>query len=178
MEGYWKFPRVVGKGPTARSLKLNWYFKRGGGLKTKILSLLNRTVGRRIRQNACVWQTWQGYNLRVLSWSSLNSNVFWPKYLFNGAWSSAESFFKQNYCHAFHTGFAVFFPLPSFWVSSILSPWRLLHEYFLERPTICSTFLLCYFLYNVGATCLACQVCQPSFKVSACSFYLTVPGGL
>ena len=35
------------------------------------------------------------------------------KYLFKGKLISAESFFKQNYCHACHTGFAVFFPLPS-----------------------------------------------------------------
>ena len=42
-----------------------------------LVSLLNRTAGRRRRQNARVWQTWQGYFLRVLSWSSLNINVFW-----------------------------------------------------------------------------------------------------
>ena len=29
------------------------------------------------RQDACVWQTWQGYYLRVSSWYSLNINVFW-----------------------------------------------------------------------------------------------------
>ena len=34
-------------------------------------------AGRRGRQSARVWQTWQGYFLRVLSWSSLNINVFW-----------------------------------------------------------------------------------------------------
>ena len=57
MEGYWQFPRD-GKGQQPEvikeCLKLNWYFKRGGGLKIKILSLLNTTVERRIRQNACV----------------------------------------------------------------------------------------------------------------------------
>ena len=31
------------------------------------MSLLNRTAGRRRRKNVCVWQTWQGYYLRVLS---------------------------------------------------------------------------------------------------------------
>ena len=36
-----------------------------------MVSLRNRTAGRRGRQNVCVWQTWQGYHLRVLSWSSL-----------------------------------------------------------------------------------------------------------
>ena len=34
-------------------------------------------AGRRRRQIARVWQTWQGYFLRVLAWSSLNINVFW-----------------------------------------------------------------------------------------------------
>ena len=38
---------------------------------------LHRMAGRRGRQNARVWQTWQGYYLRLLTWSSLNINVFW-----------------------------------------------------------------------------------------------------
>ena len=42
-----------------------------------IVSLRNRTAGRKGRQNAHVWQTWQGNSLHVLSWSSLNINVFW-----------------------------------------------------------------------------------------------------
>ena len=42
-----------------------------------LVSLRNRVVGRRGRQNAYVWQTWQGYYLRALSWSSLDTNVFW-----------------------------------------------------------------------------------------------------
>ena len=67
------------------------------------------------RQNACVWHTWQGYHLGVLSWSSLNISVFWSftKNLFKARWSLAESFFKQSYCHACHTRFAVGFPFPS-----------------------------------------------------------------
>ena len=39
------------------------------------------------------------------------------KDLFKGMWSLAEGFFKQNFCHACHTRFAVVFPLPSCWVS-------------------------------------------------------------
>ena len=35
-------------------------------------------------------------------------------------WSLAESYSKQNYCHACHTRFAVFFPLPSCCVNSLL----------------------------------------------------------
>ena len=85
-----------------------------------LVSLSNRTAGRGGQQNARVWQTWQGYYLRVLSWSSLNINVFWsfkPKDLFKGKWSLAKSYFKQKYCHACHTRFAVFFPLLSCCVS-------------------------------------------------------------
>ena len=39
----------------------------------------------------------------------------------NGRWSSGKKFFKQNYCQACHTRFGVFFPLPSCWVSLLLS---------------------------------------------------------
>ena len=68
-----------------------------------------------------MWRTWQGYYLRVLSWSSI-------KWTFSGQcftkrsiwrWSLDESFFKQNYCHACHTRFAFFFPLPFCCVSSL-----------------------------------------------------------
>ena len=80
-----------------------------------IVSLRNRTAGRRGRQNVCVWQTWQGYNLHVMSWSSLSINIFWflQKDLFKGKWWLAKSYFKQICCHGCHTRFAVFFPLPS-----------------------------------------------------------------
>ena len=38
----------------------------------------------------------------------------------------AKSYFKQNYCHACHTRFSVFFPLPSCCVSSLIkSPGQL-----------------------------------------------------
>ena len=51
------------------------------------------------RQNGCVWQTWQGYFVGVLWWSSpklMFSNLL-QKDLFRGGWSSAEKFFKQNF---------------------------------------------------------------------------------
>ena len=85
-------------------------------------SLRNRTAGRRGRQNVCVWQTWQGYYLHVMSWSSLSVNnfLFLQKDLFKGKWCLAKSYFKQNCCHGCHTRFAVFFPLPSCCVSSLL----------------------------------------------------------
>ena len=89
-------------------------------LHRTIVSLRNRTAGRRGREIACAWQTWQGYYLRFLSWSSLTSmfSDLLRKDLFKGKWSLAKSCFKQNYCHACHTRFAVLFPLPSCCVSS------------------------------------------------------------
>ena len=42
------------------------------------------------------------------------------KDLLKGSWSLADCFFKKNYCHACHTGFAVLFPLPSCCVSSLI----------------------------------------------------------
>ena len=89
-----------------------------------LVSLRNRTAGRRGRQNVCVWQTRQGYNLHVMSWSSLGVNVFLflQKDLFKGKWCLAKSYFKQNCCHGCHTRFAVFFPLPSCCVSSLFTP--------------------------------------------------------
>ena len=47
---------------------------------------------------------------------------FWmlPKDLFKRKGSLAKSYFKQNYCHVCHTRFAVFFPLPSCCVSSLM----------------------------------------------------------
>ena len=79
-----------------------------------VVSLRNGTAGRRGRQIACAWRTWQGYNLGVLSWSWLTSmfSGLLQKDLFKRKWSLAKSYFKQNYCHACHTRFAVFFPLP------------------------------------------------------------------
>ena len=41
------------------------------------------------------------------------------KDLFKGKWSLGKSCFKQNYCSAYHTRFAVFFPLPSCCVSLV-----------------------------------------------------------
>ena len=85
----------------------------------------NKTAGRRGRQIACTWQTWQGYYLgyyvRILSWSSLTSiflGGLLQKDLFKGKWSLSKRYFKQNHCHSCHTRFAVFFPLPSCCVSS------------------------------------------------------------
>ena len=39
--------------------------------------------------------------------------------LCQGCWRLVESFFKQNYSHAFQTKFAIFFPLPSCCVFSL-----------------------------------------------------------
>ena len=88
-----------------------------------IVSLRNRTVERRGRQNAWAWQTWRNYYLRVLSriHSKLMFLTLLQKDLFKGMWSLAEAKQKQNYCHACHSRFAVVFPLPSCCVSSLMS---------------------------------------------------------
>ena len=70
--------------------------------------------------------------MRVLSWSSLNINVFWSlqKDLFKGEWSLSKSYLKQNYCIACcHTRFAV---------SSFLSRLCCLF-YFICHPIITKT---------------------------------------
>ena len=52
--------------------------------------------------------------------SSLMFSGLLQKGLFKGRCSLVKCFFKQNYCHACHTRFAVFFPLPSCCVSSLI----------------------------------------------------------
>ena len=47
--------------------------------------------------------------------------VFYKKTCLTWGWSLAEKLFKQNNCHPCHTRFAVFFPLPSCCVSSVLN---------------------------------------------------------
>ena len=61
----------------------------------------------------------KGNQSRVLSGIHLTLMFFalLQKDLFKGMWSLAEGFFKQNFCHACHTRFAVVFPLPSCCVS-------------------------------------------------------------
>ena len=71
----------------------------------------------RKEEEACMWQIWQGYHSRVLSWSSLISPLIFSGLLQNiclkKSESLAESYLKQNNCHACHRRFALFFPLPS-----------------------------------------------------------------
>ena len=67
--------------------------------KVIAVSVRNRMAGRRRRQNGCVSQTWQGYYLHVLSWSSITFmfSGLLQKGMFKGEWSLAKSYFKQNY---------------------------------------------------------------------------------
>ena len=78
------------------------------GFPRKIVSLRYRTAERRGRQNAYVWKTWQPYYLCAFGGDLHLSDCFLVFYMkmFKGGWSSAEKFFKQNYCHACHTRFA------------------------------------------------------------------------
>ena len=92
-----------------------------------IVSLRNRTAKRLYVTNVTGY-----YNIicmcrRDLYLTSLFSGLL-QKDLFKGGLSLAESFFKQNYCHACQTRFAVSFPPTSFCVSSlIIHQNRLLH---------------------------------------------------
>ena len=112
-----------------------------------MVSLLNRRVGRRGRQSSFVWQMWQGYYLHVLSWSWLNTNVFYSftKDLLKGNWSLVKSCFKPNLCHTYRRRFAVFFPLPSCCISSLM--WIMfLFKYH------CVKFWCRYIVYNNSMT--------------------------
>ena len=60
-----------------RELSATWTTIYPTGLIVVIVSLHNRKAERRGRQNACVWQTWHGYYLRVLLCSLLPINAFW-----------------------------------------------------------------------------------------------------
>ena len=87
-----------------------------------IVSSRNRTAERRRRQNAWVWQTWQDYYLSVLSGVHLTLMFFalLQKYLFKRMLSLAEGFFQTKLLSHLHTRFAVVFPLPFCYVSSLL----------------------------------------------------------
>ena len=108
---------------TGQNIRTETYLAMGWkGTSMSIVSLRNRTVERRGRQNAWAWQTWRDYYLRVLSRIHLKLMflTLLQKDLFKGMWSLAEAKQKQNYCHACHTRFAVVFPLPSCCVSSLI----------------------------------------------------------
>ena len=84
-----------------------------------LVSLCNRMAERRGRQSARVTDL-TSYCLRVLLWFTLMFSGLLQKDLFKGGWSLAKNFFKPNYCHACHTRFSIFFPLPPCCVSSLL----------------------------------------------------------
>ena len=71
------------------------------------------------------WKVWPVSNFAQQHAPTLVKVLWnWPlvfyKNLFKGKWSLAKRYFKQNYCHACHTKFAVFFPLPSCCLSSLM----------------------------------------------------------
>ena len=77
----------------------------------------NRMAGRRGRQNAYAWQKWQAMTITYVFCRDIHLTLkftsLYRKIPFKAEWSLAKSWFKQNYCHACYTRFAVFFPLPS-----------------------------------------------------------------
>ena len=83
---------------------------------------------KRMAKRLCVTNVTGLFLEHFLWWSSLIVKIICPgllqKDLFKGGWSSADKFFKQNYCHPCHTRFAVFLPLPSCCISSLIITWR------------------------------------------------------
>ena len=89
-----------------------------------LVSLRNRTAGRRGRQIPCAWRTWQGQYLRVLLRTSLSSmfSGLLQKDLYKKFESEVwRNVISNNYCHACHIRFTVFFSLPSCCISSLLT---------------------------------------------------------
>ena len=65
----------------------------------------------------CDKKTWQVYHWRLFSWSSLNINVFWS---FTKRFVKGKVKLGGKCFQTCRTRFAVFFPLPSCCVSSLL----------------------------------------------------------
>ena len=95
---------------------------------------------------AITWEFCRGLPLRLIF-----SGLSQKRDLFKGRCSLEKRFFKQNYCHACHTRFAVFFPLPSCCVSSLISGgctnshWLILRSWFFYKSieTLVSSLLKC-----------------------------------
>ena len=84
-------------------------------------------AGIRGRQNSSVWQTWQGYYLPVLSWSSLTIYIFWSftkKICLKKGEVWRKKVISTKLLSRLSRRFAVFFSLPSCCVSFLLSVWR------------------------------------------------------
>ena len=92
------------------------------------------------------WEFCRGLPLRLIF-----SGLSQKRDLFKGRCSLEKRFFKQNYCHACHTRFGVFFPLPSCCVSSLISGgctnshWLILRSWFfyISIETLVSSLLKC-----------------------------------
>ena len=54
-------------------------------------------------------------------WGDLHLSQCFLVFYKKTGWSLSEMFFKQNYCHACHTRFVIFFPLLSCHISSLLA---------------------------------------------------------
>ena len=113
------------------------------------VSLCNRMAERGGRQNACVWQTWCG-NYFCFYFPLMLSGLLQEDLLKRG-WSLAKSFVKQNYCNACPTRYAVFFPLLSCFLSSLLLKseqlmanqiWEFCYSYYLITERLLACWLL------------------------------------
>ena len=97
------------------------------GKRNVIISEFMQHDGRKKRTAKCL--CWQGYYLHVLLWSLLNILMFsalLQNNMFKERWSLRQNYFKQNYCHACHTRFAVLFDLLFCCISS---PWNFCTRY-------------------------------------------------
>ena len=130
-------------------LEKAWWSKCRSCTRLTLVSLRNRTVGRRGRQIPCAWWTWQGYYLRVLSWFSRNINVFWSftkRSLYRRV-KFGENLFHTKLLSRLSHRFAVFFSLPSSCESSLLTASVLytvgLSDVIINRR--CAVLFVCFF---------------------------------
>ena len=105
-----------------RELSATWTTIYPTGLIVVIVSLHNRKAERRGRQNACVWQTWHGYYLRVLLCSLLPINAFWSFTIgsVKKRVKFAGKFFKIKLLSRLSHKVCRLLPLPFCFVSSLI----------------------------------------------------------
>ena len=111
--------------PHKRGLNLGILTTEQHCLPSIIVSLRNRMAERRGWKNGVCHKHDGGYYLqerRVLSGIHLTCFLlFYKKICLKVCEVWWKRLFKQNYCHACHTRFAIVFPLPSCCVSSLIA---------------------------------------------------------
>ena len=105
-----------------RELSATWTTIYPAGLIVVIVSLHNRKADSRGRENACVWQTWHGYYLRVLLCSLLPIKAFWSFTVrsVKKRVKFAGNFFKIKLLSRLSHKVCRLLPLPFCFVSSLI----------------------------------------------------------